>query len=473
MSLSKEILEGTVEGVKRLLARGTEVNLIDEYGFTPLIQAVATNKLEIVQLLLQHNAIVDVMDVTGHTALHWAADNDHYEITKLLLAFGGDPNVYSSDGQSVLFYPLLRKNKALTKLLTQHGANLEFAKDFIQAKLIGHRFELRGNTDIITPEGLFLSIDLEGFYLEYTLDIIHDSLGKFLHSYEAHRRNIYKKELNIILHSFQNAFYLRKFKHFSKEVKEHLESIRALMQIDLLLLPVSYKGHAITFIKHGTFWAKCDRGVHKMTDPIVIHHIHNALTLNENFYLSLLYDKHSEKFIKSDLNKLLALTPYASLPIEHQVTGNCSWANVQASVPTMLFMLLYDQYQKEAPSKAKEKNHISKLVKNTLAFYFAWVEWDKDRAIEDWLSGFDSLSLQRQKSKAALLAAVLFQALYPDRPKDVKRAKKILSILSRKDFQYTVRIYLNVFVHGNRSQKGQAFFKLLQVCGYQLSDFQH
>ncbi len=82
--------------------------------------------------------------MTGQTALHWAVNNDNVEISRLLLQFGADPNAYSDNGQPVLFYPLLRHHQELIKLLSDKGANREFAQDYIQAKLLGHRFELKG-----------------------------------------------------------------------------------------------------------------------------------------------------------------------------------------------------------------------------------------------------------------------------------------------------------------------------------------
>lgn len=463
MSLSKEILEGTIEGVERLLLQGEAVNVMDEYGFTPLIHATATNRLDLVSLLLKHNAQTDLVDFTGSNALQWALDNDNIEITKLLLKYGANPNSYTANGQPALFYPVLRKNQELVKLLVNYGAKMDFAKDFISAKLIGHRFELQGSSDIVTPEALFIAIDLEGFYLEFTLGLIRESLERFINSYVAHRMDIHSDELRTIIRSYENASKLREFKHFSKNVEKNKETIYQFMQMDLLLLPVSYKGHAINFIKHGNFLAKCDRGVQKMTDPIVINTINAPKQLTNEFYLQLLYEKHTEKYIKQDVVQLLGLRPYASLPIKHQITGNCSWANTESAVPTMLYMLLYD--------KTKDKTKAEALVSEIMHFYNEWLEWDKDRALEDWLLDFETISFQRQKSKATLIGAVLFQACNPNKPADMNRAKRILKILSRKEFQYVVRIYANIFVRGGRTPEGQRFQNVVELCGYKLSQF--
>ncbi len=464
MSLSKEILEGTYEGVAKLLSSGAPVDIIDEYGFTPLINACIRNRLDMVQLLIKYGANVNLVDMGGSTALLWAVDNNNTEISALLLKNGASANTYNTMGQPVLFYPLLRKNKELIKLLTDFGANLDYANDFISTKLVAHRFELKGNSDVVTPEGLFLSIDLEGFYLEFTLEIVRESLSRFISSYVAHRMDIHENELRVIIRAFENASKLREFKHITKDIESNKSTIFGLMKADPLLLPVSYRGHAITFIRHGDFLGKCDRGVYKMTDPIVIHTVGRPEKINDNFYLHLLYDPHSEREMKVEIYQNLGLKPLIKLPIKHQITGNCSWANVESSVPTMLSILLFD--------KLADKTKIEPLIAEIMRFYKTWLEWDKDRAIEDYILDFDKMSLQRQKSKASLLGAVLFQACSPNNPYDVNRAKKILTILSRKEFHYIIRIYINVFARGSqKTAVGKAFLQLIETCGYKPNDF--
>lgn len=465
MSLSKAILEGTFEEVERLVESGAPINITDEYGYSPLVHAVVTHRVDVVRLLLKNNAMVDIIDETGSTPLHWAVDVNDVEITKLLLYYGANPNAYTENGQPVLFYPLLRKNQLLVKLLLEKGASLDFAKDFINAKLLSHRFELQGDADIINAAGLFLSIDLEGFYLEFTLNAIRESLERFINSYVAKRIDIHEQELRIIIEAIKNAFKLREFKHFTKDIEANKKEIYPLLDVDLLLLPVSYKGHAITFIKHGDLMAKCDRGVFKMTDPIVIHKIGNKRPLQaHDFLINLLYKPQTDKSMKSDIYKILGLEPYVKLPIKHQITGNCSWANAESSVPTMLFILLHD--------KISDKSKLPDLVNEIMVFYRAWLDWDKNRALEDWVENFDNMSFARQKSKAALLGTVLFQALKPNNAADVERAKKILAILSRKEFHYIVRIYANVFLRGGRkSSEGINFQRLIEMCGYRISQF--
>ena len=287
MSLSKEILEGTREKVEHFLAQGAPINVIDEYGYTPLIHATVLKKAELVKLLLTHHADPNLTDITGSTALHWAVDNNDFEIAQILIQAGADVNAYTAHGQPVLFYPYLRKNKALTELLLNKGANLNFAKDFINAKLVGHRFELQGSSDIVTPSNLFISIDLEGFYLEFTLDLIHESLDRFIHSFAGHRIERHDSELKKIMLTLEHAIKLREFKHFNVDHTKYTSTIHSLLDVKPLLLPVSYKGHAITFIRYDNLFAACDRGVHQMTDPIKIYSLKHPKQLIGAFFTSV------------------------------------------------------------------------------------------------------------------------------------------------------------------------------------------
>src|SRR6185312_11679945 len=174
MSLAHEIIYGTPAGVSQRIEYGADVNEMDPYGFTPLIEAAIVNSVEIAEILINNGAEIDGPDVTGRTALHWAADNNNVPLCKLLLEHEANPNTYSRGGQSVLVYPLLRKQQTLKKLLYQYGASLNFAQDYINTKLLGHRFHLVGQVDIVDNTDRFIELNLEGFFLECTISIVQN-----------------------------------------------------------------------------------------------------------------------------------------------------------------------------------------------------------------------------------------------------------------------------------------------------------
>jgi ankyrin repeat protein len=116
-------------------------NLRDfEWEGTPLITAIANNRMEIVEMLLKAEADVRLKaNTTGFTVLHAAAYLEEpaaAELTARLIALGADPNALtlpymmreSASLPSVLSplqYAVLRANWACAKALIRHGANLK------------------------------------------------------------------------------------------------------------------------------------------------------------------------------------------------------------------------------------------------------------------------------------------------------------------------------------------------------------
>lgn len=184
-SFEDSIIFGSIEEVKLHLQQGAEINAIDVYGFTPLVETAINAKNDIAELFIQQGAIVDFSDATGRTALHWAADNNNVTLCNLLLENGANPNAYTNAAQPVLAMPYLRNQEQVKKLLYQYGASLNFTQDFVNTKLIGHRFELSGEVHIVNIQGDFILLDMEGFFLEFTLSLIEDSLERFTNNFAA------------------------------------------------------------------------------------------------------------------------------------------------------------------------------------------------------------------------------------------------------------------------------------------------
>ena len=185
MSIADAIIYGSPEDVAREAHANASLDFVDEYGYTPLIQACISDDIALVNILLKYNPDVNFADLVGQTALHWAVDNHNLELCTLLLKRGANPNAYSVAGMPILVKPLLRDQKELKELLIQQGAQLTFAYDFINAKLLGHRFELTGYVDIINASGEFIEIGLEGFILEFTTALVKDALYRFISSFST------------------------------------------------------------------------------------------------------------------------------------------------------------------------------------------------------------------------------------------------------------------------------------------------
>lgn len=459
MSLAQTIIYDTDDKATASVLAGGDVNERDRYGLRPLIQAVICKKTKTLQTLIAQGADIEQADFMKRTALQWAADRNEVEYCKILLQAGANPNHYSAEGQPILVNPILRQQLELVELFMQYKANYQFAQDYISAKLLGHRFELTGEADIINPQGAFIPLSFEGFNLEFTTGLIRRSLDNFINSITGQKFKEYSGRLQDVMQALKNASQLTDFaKH--KDKTPFKDTINKLLKPDLLLLPAAYRGHAITFIHYGNLWAKCDRGVGVIANTVVVSEVKNPYMLNKEFYEKLLYGHKTETFISEEVPQLLKLQTLTTLPTRHQISGNCSWANVETSIPTMLYLLSYN------PKVHTTISALANLQKEIYQFYKAWIDWDQDLALEEAIEDCIAASGARRLSKAIILGSILIQRCDPKRNNNVLRAKKILSILSLPEFMFILENYCKVFYGPNAGVAGTRIQKLFKACGF-------
>lgn len=459
MSLAETIIYGSDdEGVAEVMA-GADPNEYDRYGMRPLIQTVICRKFKTMQALLSVGANLELGDFINRTALQWAVDRGELEYCNYLLQAGANPNHYSADGQPILVNPILRQQLNLVELFINHNANYQFAQDYISAKLLGHRFELTGEADIVSPDGKFIPLSFEGFNLEFSTGLIRRSLHNFINSIPGQKFSMYDAKLQRVLHALKNAAQLTEYgRHKDKTPFE--PAIDTMLNEDLLLLPSAYQGHAITFVRYGNLWAKCDRGVGKIANTVLISEIGNSYVANKVLYKKILYEHKTEEFVRTEISKELALKTLIPLPTRHQISGNCSWANVETSVPTMLFMLSYN------PLVHTNLRELTALQKEIYQFYDAWVDWDQNTALEEAIEDFEAADPVRRLSKAIILGGILVQRCDPRFSNHVKRAKKILSILTQHNFSFILDNYCKVFCGARAGKTGLRLKKLFKACGF-------
>lgn len=467
IDLAELIINNSESEIIKILSNSTQemmldLNTIDRFGFCSLIEAVICNKPKVLSYLLQQGALVDQLDVLGKTALQWAVERGHIHLCKILLDHKANSNHYSLDGQPILVYPILRGQLELVELLKKYKADHLFAQDFISAKLLGHRFELTGETDIVSPDHKFIPLSLEGFYLEFTVGLIARSLNDFINSIPGQKFNDLQGKLYKVLHALKNAAILESFaQHKDKSLFKN--TIDNILKESLLLIPSAYSGHAITFIKYKNYLAKCDRGVNNMTDTVIIYEVGNKYLLNEKLFYKLLYEPKTDNFINYEIKDYLLLTPLKSLPTRSQIAGNCSFANVETSVPAMLYMLFDIDIQKDA----------IQAEKSAYLFYKSWIEWDKDSALDEAIADFSNANQERKLSKAMTIGTVLIQRCRVKFKKHIERAKKILNILMLPNFQFILRNYISIYSKESSGVAGRNVMSLLEQCGLNDDDLKN
>jgi Ankyrin repeats (many copies) len=455
MTIAYDIIRRRMPDFDFYLRQGESLDDIDEYGFTPLIECAITRQPKIAEQLLSRGVNVNKPDVTGRTPLHWAVDNNDLDLVRLLLKHGANVNAYTSAGLSILVYPVLREQDNLKQLLYSQGAKLDFALDFINGKLLGHRYELKGYVDIVNGQGEFIELDYEGFILEFTVAVIRDSLRRFTSSYSTRHLRGYFPLLYTVMDAFAVAAKLLKLQQYPHLNDDHLAQIKQLMKSLMLILPAASLGHAFSFIRYHNLWAKIDRGENSLREGSVnIYRITRPQAITVNFLQEFLYKKQDRAYFHEVVNQKLGLVPLLRLPISSQITGNCSWANVQAVVPVAIAMqqLVTMGVEKFDPSIA-------------LGLFDFWVEWDKDRALDECIHRFYLANPTRKASFAAMLGAVLFQACDYSKDAHIERAEKILTILTLPDYYYVLQSYLDAYCIKRLTRRGNNLLKLLEECG--------
>ncbi|MBI3902288.1 MAG: ankyrin repeat domain-containing protein [Nitrosomonadales bacterium] len=123
----KAVEMGNSATIGRFLSRGTNLEVRDERGWSPLMIAAANGNEEIAALLLRSGADVRATDNAGYTPLHWAAFNGHDKVVKLLIEQGSDPNALSNFGWSSLMQAATRGHCAAAELLIKGGADVNLS----------------------------------------------------------------------------------------------------------------------------------------------------------------------------------------------------------------------------------------------------------------------------------------------------------------------------------------------------------
>lgn len=456
MQLADLIIAKNIPGIRSAIMAGADVNDIDPYGFTPIIEAAIVDSVEIASLLIEAGADVNGKDMTEGTALHWAAENNNIELCELLLKHNANANAYNRSGQPVLLNPILRQQNELKALLYHYGAKLTYAQDYINTKLLGHRFELTGHVDIVDYQKKFVEIDLEGFFLEFTTNVITRSLIEYVNNYASRNFREHFKILYYVITAFQNACELIKYQQYQTDLDAYHDTIHQLLSSTLKIIPINFEGHAITLVALDDLLAICDRrSAFHALDTVGIYRMGQPAQFSEPLIKQLIYELKSGETITRDLSQWLQLRLIAQYPIHKQITGNCSWANVEAALPLSIALLTIDFDQLKSP--IIDQAHASYQI------FEEWREWDKDRALHFCIESFYEANHARQASKCALLACILFQRCGINNELDMKRARKIIRVLKTPGYEYIIKSYRQIYEYNKKTPAGINFRRMLEL----------
>lgn len=120
---------GNVPFVKELIAMGADVNLPDNQGATPLINAVMYNNKDVAEALLAAKAAINKADKDGTVPLVHAIRNRDMDLFRFLLDAGADIEIKDNYGSTVLYCAASDKNLPTAKCLLERGAKVNVKND--------------------------------------------------------------------------------------------------------------------------------------------------------------------------------------------------------------------------------------------------------------------------------------------------------------------------------------------------------
>ena len=189
-----------IESIKNYIDSGYDLNIQNNYGYTPLIYATAHNKIKIVELLLSAGADINKQNNSGNTALIWAASrNNNIEIVKLLLNAGADINKQDNDGYTALICAALYNNTETAKLLLNSGADIDKQNNNGNTALIIAAYN--NNREMIE---FLLDYGADEFILNYDNVSFYDYLNTENQQYFT--QNYPTSVYNAIYHKYKKSF---------------------------------------------------------------------------------------------------------------------------------------------------------------------------------------------------------------------------------------------------------------------------
>ena len=116
------ITEDKLDLVKKLLKKGSHLEIKDDYGYTPLLEAVNYGASEeVIDLLLEHGADVNAVTEDKKTALHFAAQNDDEDMVRKMIEKGLFLDAEDKDGWTPLHEAAYYGSEDAAQILTEKG----------------------------------------------------------------------------------------------------------------------------------------------------------------------------------------------------------------------------------------------------------------------------------------------------------------------------------------------------------------
>ncbi|KAI5762929.1 RNASEL protein [Gulo gulo luscus] len=128
IQLLSAVKEGNIELLQQLLEGGAEVNFQDEWGWSPLHNAVQSCRVDMVNLLLHYGADPCLKKKNEATPFIIAGIVGNVELLKLFLSKGADVNECDANGFTAFMEAAVNGEKEALKFLYENGAEVNLGR---------------------------------------------------------------------------------------------------------------------------------------------------------------------------------------------------------------------------------------------------------------------------------------------------------------------------------------------------------
>lgn len=365
MSLSKEIINGDIDNLKRRLELGANACEYDPYGYNPLIMSIMTNSTEAFDALITYGADINQTDIYGNSALSWAIKCESLPFVQRLCKKKARVISSTLEQEPLLVTPTLRKKSKIIQQLQAYGCRLEPTEDYILQKSLGHIFELHGLGAYRNHVNVITLFQYQGFKIEFALNQIY------------YYWQLFKSDDHWITEVIYRATEVRNHKTLYRNKNE--ENISSYLD-EYNFFPIAMEGHAISLCHNNRHLVVIDRS-HGSHQPLEVYRLKRPLS--HDLCKEILFKKKDRKFVKNLVHSISATFEY-SYSIPRQVIGNCTWAN-QEIAPIALELL----YNLENKNKMTQGQINDKFTQ--------WSTWCKEFIYKSALLKAKTLEKDRQK----------------------------------------------------------------------------
>ena len=115
---------GRVDVALMLIERGADLTAKDEYGKSPLHIASYKGEVDVACMLIERGADLTVKDEIGNTPLHMASYKGEADVARMLIERGADLTAQDKNGNTPLHLALNEGKEDVARMLIERGADL-------------------------------------------------------------------------------------------------------------------------------------------------------------------------------------------------------------------------------------------------------------------------------------------------------------------------------------------------------------